>query len=187
MNDDQIKAIFEEIVTDEEPQELEVPEKRATLLEVWRSILENIEAAEKEPITPSFAARVVGGHAQITVQEVFRYRTIYSDRLREFRDILDFEIESDPDCLKFGDEDAEVNGKHYLNLLISWQLLCQSTEEEWDSTSAEAHLEMAAYVDATNFVLGNTGMIAHLDQIGFTFDEDDAKLVYAALSGGQEE
>ena len=38
-----------------------------------------------------------------------------------------------------------------------------------------------AIVDASNFVLGSNGLVAHLDEIGFDYTESDAADVLAGI------
>ena len=127
------------------------------------------------------ANHVVSNHAQIKIQEVPKYMKLYHGYLKDMRDILTAEIDSDKKCFKHIEEDAEENKAHYLNLLINWQRQIREWEQEWKAASPTAHLTLAAVTDVHGFVLGSNGLVAHLDEINFDYNEDDAKLVADAV------
>ena len=176
----------EDILADlpEEPADKE-PAPMHTLLQIWKEILSNIEAAETEPIDIQIAGRIVHNYPMIKVQEVSKYMALYSALLIEMRDILLAEIDSDEKCLSRIEDDAEGNRHHYLNLLIDWQRLARQWEIKWDSNSPLAHIEMAAISDASTFVLGQKGLVAHLDEIKFRWTAEDAEMVLEAIQAAE--
>ena len=187
MNDrtEEIEALMSQVteVLSGIPETPERPEAEPhTLLEIWAAVLSNIEHVEAQPVSMQMAARITSVYPQIKVQECGLYMTCYHSALRELRSILLDEIESDPDCFKYAEDDAVKNRHHYLNLLTQWQLQVQQWDKEWDCTELEAHIWLAAYADAGTFVLGKEGLVAHLDQINFEFTDEDAAGIYAVLS-----
>jgi len=152
-----------------------------TLLEVWREILSNIDEARKEKITPTEAVRIVTAWRHLSVQDVAVYQPLYYDRLDEMRQVLLVEIESDPAALKNTENDAEDNHHHYLNLLLQWQLLAQSWGADWDVSSPTSHIDLAAFAEAQNFVLGERGLIGQLEAIGFDFTDEESTALAAEL------
>ena len=160
---------------------IEPTPRQITLLETWSKLMSNIEAADAEKITMHMAARITGTYPQIKMQEVEEYAHRYHAILIAVREILESEIASDPKALGKGEDDAELNHHHYLNLLTLWQRMIRGMELDWDSNAPDSHLDFAAIVDASNFVLGSNGLVAHLDEIGFDYDETDAADVLAGI------
>ena len=160
-------------------EEVEAP--KHTLLESWRELLKVIELAMAERPQIGYCSQVMAKHPQIKVCQVERYHRDYHERLLALRAVLLDEIESDPECLKRLDDDAEGNRHHYLNLLVNWQKLVYQWENEWDCTANDANITMASIPDAARFVLGSQGMVGHLGAIGFRITEEDAALIQAAV------
>lgn len=155
--------------------------KTHTLLEVWNEMLKSIEVVEAQPIGMQYALRVAANNMQMTIQDVPEYVKLYHACSKELRDILGAEIASDPDCFKRVEEDGVLNRHHYLNLLIGWQRQIVLWERAWNPADANAHIKVAAYSDVHSFFLGKTGLVSHLDQIGFEYTSDDAEAVMQAV------
>lgn len=183
---DELKELMEDVKDVMEAAERRVsgaePQPR-TLLEVWRVILSGLEKHEKAHITMEVADQIVNAHPRLRIQDVPTYHRMYFYCLREFRSVLLAEIESDPECLTRAENDAEENAHHYLNLLIIWQQLLHQWDEEWECSSTDAHIEMAAIGSAANFILGENGLAGHLDAINFDYSDEDAAAVGAAIAG----
>ena len=181
---DQIQAMMDEaeaiVAAAPETRESEEAEKH-TLLEVWQHLLASIENAAAEKITMQDAARVTGNYPQLKIQDLAAYYQVYYAALTGMRDILQAEIDTDKDCFKRLDDDAEKNRHHYLNLLVSWQRQIREWEDVWECTDDDAHVVMAALADAASFVLGSKGMVAHLESISFQMTPDDVELVRSAV------
>lgn len=177
---------FEDIVEDfNEPDQ---PAKSTrTVLEVWREVLSNVDAAKREPVTMDQAARLISAHPFLKLDELNAYSVLYYEILEDAAAILDNEIESDPTILDAGDEDGATNKAAYLNLLINWQKMLKVLETSWRCTNHLAGPKMAAFIDGASFLVGEKGLSAHLSQIKFEFNEDDAELVRAAVLDDEEE
>ncbi len=168
--------------------EAEQPAPTHSLLEVWESILANIDKAAEERVMPAEAAGLVSRYPFIRVQEVPAYLKKYYDYLTEYRDALASEIASDPKCKTHTDpsEDAEKNRHHYKNLLVAWQAIALKDDFAWDATTEQAHLELAAMNEARNFVIGSNGIVAHLEAINFTLTPDEHDEISQAVLATQE-
>lgn len=154
---------------------------KRTLLATWANLLGNIEASDAARVEPRVALRVISAWPQLTLQEVPEYFRRYHSRLAEMREVLTVEIETAPQALERVEDDAEENKAHYLNLLAQWQILALSWEMEWDITAEDAHIELASFADAANYVIGDSGIVGHLDAIQFQYTEDDQATVAAAV------
>ena len=154
-----------------------------TLLEVWKIILDGLEKHETAHISMEIADQIVTAHPRLRIQDVATYHVIYFHCLKEFREALLAEIESDPECFTRAENDAEENRHHYLNLLTLWQQQLHQWDLEWSCASQDAHIEMAAIGSAANFILGENGLAGHLDAINFDYSDEDAVSVGAAISG----
>lgn len=170
----------------EAPENPDEPKKH-TLLESWQALLGVIELAMAEKPDPRMGIRVLGHHPYLKMSEVLDYHLRYHELLLQIRDVLAFEIESDAECLGRLDDDGKENHHHYLNLLINWQRLVHEWELEWDCGLSDAGITAAAIQDVASFVLGEQGMVAHLEQIDFRFTEEDNAVMAAALGLAAEE
>jgi hypothetical protein len=152
-----------------------------TLLETWRELLSSIEPSAAERMTPQTASRISAAWPQVKIQETPRYNELYHDYLTDLREILLAEIEGHPEALKRIEKDGEENAEHYLNLLLLWQQQVAVWQHEWDAAGDEAHIELAAMADAQGFFLGATGIVNHLDSIGFEFNAEDSAALMVEL------
>ena len=178
-----LMAAAEEATRGMAPIEELAEEERHTLLEVWSSVLDNIEHDAAEKITMRVAATVVSRWPTIKIQDVGAYMEYYYNALKNLREILRDEIATDKKAIYRVDmeNDAEGNRHHYLSLLTNWQLQVAQWEKDWSHSDSDALLQMAAFSDAASFVLGQEGLIAHLQEINFQFYPEDAEAVQAAV------
>ena len=146
-----------------------------TLLEIWRNILSNIESAREERIPPVIANRVVTAYPKIEYHMVPQYWDTYYDLLTEMRDILDDVIASDNEAFDRVEDDAILNRDLYVEVLFGWSDKINQWEEEWDTMSPNAAVELAAIADVSSVIVGETGLTENLSQlqIGFSFDDSD--------------
>lgn len=163
-----------------------------TILEVWREVLKPTASEAKKSVGGTWAARINAQYPYIKFQEMHGFRDLYFAKIAELVAILDYEIASDPNCLKQLEVklDATHNDVHYRNLLTEWQRAVVLWEIEWDCTAPDSHLELAAISETHKFFLGNNGILGYLDNIGFEFTEDDKQELANALNemkGGDSE
>lgn len=146
-----------------------------SVLEAWQNVLGNIEESSKERISPREANRVVGSWPKLSFQDVPAYNVRYHELLLELRDILDEVIASDDKAFsRVGEADAEENAEHYKELLFRWQAQVLRWEHAWDAADPASHIELAAIADATGFYMNQgTGLINHLEAIGFQYTDED--------------
>ena len=153
------------------------PAKYRTLLEIWRAILEPAVSGEmrKDPISPQWATKMVTTYPGVSFADVDDIHHGVFDMSAELAAILDEEIASDDECLKkaTAEEDAQENGGHYRALLAGWQIHLLQVELAWRPTSPKAAVELAILSEVQQMFLGQTGLVAHLDTIGFQFEESD--------------
>jgi hypothetical protein len=157
------------------------PELTHTILEVWASVLSNIEANEGEHISPRYANSIVSNWPRLTFQEVSGYTRQYFTYLKALREILTAEIDKDPEALKRVENDAEENREHYLELIGAWQERIEQWEQDWDSDDHGSHVTLAALADATSFFVGAQGLVEHLSQINFQFTDEDREALRLRL------
>lgn len=179
MNEDALS-----VVDEEEFPETGTPSGKAlthTLLEVWTGVLSNIERSEQERITLSTAVRLLNKHADLQMRELPRYFQRYHELLRELRWVVSEEVEAaGEEAFRRVEHDAEDNYAHYFNILVNWMKLANGWELMWDVSIPYANAEGAAIIDAYEFALGERGLAAQLDAIGFDWsDEFAAKLQLA--------
>jgi hypothetical protein len=159
----------------------QTPELTHTILEIWASVLSNIEANEGEHISPRYANSIVSNWPRLTFQEVSAYTRQYFTYLKALREILTAEIDKDPEALKNVENDAEDNRGHYLELIGAWQSQIEQWEQDWDSDDHGSHVTLAALADATSFFVGQQGLVEHLSQINFQFTDEDREALRLRL------
>ena len=160
-------------------------EREITLLESWLSVLSNAEGARDERITPSETIAALGRHANLlSLEEIPWYFDRYYQLLMGAHDIVLAQIEDNVEALNVSKEDdAELNWKHYANIYMLWRQHLMTAEREWDINSEGAAAELAALQDAAGFLFGPTGLVQHLDVIGFSLTPEDMELMDDAAEG----
>lgn len=154
-------------------------EREITLLESWLSVLSNAEGARDERITPSETIAALGRHANLlTLNDIPAYFDRYYELLIGAHNIVLAQVEDNVEALNVSKEDdAELNWKHYANIYMLWRQHLMTAEREWDINSEGAAAELAALQDAAGFLFGPTGLVQHLDVIGFSLTPEDMELM----------
>lgn len=154
-------------------------EREITLLESWLSVLSNAEGARDERIAPSETIAALGRHANLlTLNDIPAYFDRYYELLIGAYDIVRAQVEDNVGALNVSKEDdAELNWKHYANIYMLWRQHLMTAEREWDINSEGAAAELAALQDAAGFLFGPTGLVQHLDVIGFSLTPEDMELM----------
>lgn len=154
-------------------------EREITLLESWLSVLSNAEGARDERITPSETIAALGRHANLlTLADIPRYFDRYYELLIGAYDSVRAQVEDNVEALNVSKEDdAELNWKHYANIYMLWRQHLMTAEREWDINSEGAAAELAALQDAAGFLFGPTGLVQHLDVIGFSLTPEDIEMM----------
>lgn len=154
-------------------------EREITLLESWLSVLSNAEGARSERTTPSETIAALGRHANLlTLDDIPGYFNQYYELLIGAYDIVRAQVEDNVEALNVSKEDdAELNWKHYANIYMLWRQRLMTAEREWDINSEGAAAELAALQDAAGFLFGPTGLVQHLDVIGFSLTPEDMELM----------
>ena len=154
-------------------------EREITLLESWLSVLSNAEGARSERTTPSETIAALGRHANLlTLDDIPWYFNQYYELLIGAYDIVRAQVEDNVEALNVSKEDdAELNWKHYANIYMLWRQHLVTAERGWDIKAAHAAAELAALQDAAGFLFGPTGLIQHLDIIGFSLTPEDLEMM----------
>lgn len=157
-------------------------EREITLIESWLSVLSNAEGARSERTTPSETIAALGRHANLlTLKDIPGYFDRYYELLIGAYDIVLAQVEDNVVALNDSKEDdAELNWKHYANIYMLWRQHLMTAEREWDINSEGAAAELAALQDSAGFLFGPTGLVQHLDVIGFSLTPEDMELMETA-------
>ncbi len=179
--------IIETIEIDENlPPEPEAPKASYhTLLEVWRAVLAPARnGMQDQPISPQWATRMVQNYPQIAFHDTPGINTLFFHIVGELAQILDDEIATDDQCLKWSaaEEDVANNSGHYKELLISWQSHMLRRELEWDARDPDAPVMLAALSEVHNMFFGDKGLVGHLDSIKFQYTEADQQVLTNVLA-----
>ena len=165
--------------------ESQAVEREITLLESWLSVLSNAEGARDERIAPSETIAALSRHANLlTLNDIPAYFDRYYELLIGAHNIVLAQVEDNIEALNVPNaDDAEVNWKHYANIYMLWRQRLVTAEHEWDINAESAAAELAALQDTAGFLFGPTGLIQHLDAIGFSLDSADLEMMDAASEG----
>ena len=160
-------------------------EREITLLESWLSVLSNAEGARGVRATPSETIAGLSRHAGLlTLADIPAYFDQYYELLTGAYDIVRAQVEDNVEALNVSKEDdAELNWKHYANIYMLWRQHLVTAEHEWDINAESAAAELAALQDAAGFLFGPTGLVQHLDVIGFSLTPEDMELMDDAAEG----
>ena len=187
---DEAHRIVEEVVEDDSTV-IQMPPKPSdhTVLEIWQKVLSNVDTAKQERIATTNAFKLLMTYPFLTTKDLVPYYTTFYWCLEQYRDVLEFEIDTDDKCLEWTDPelDAENNRHHYTNLMVNWQRLALSMRTDWSPTSENAGAELAALSDSQSFMLGEKGLINLLSQLKLDYDQADADEVYALAVAGYEQ
>ena len=149
-----------------------------SLLEMWSVVLSNIDAEQGSKISPQAAMGVLSKWPTLTMRDVPLYVSHYYDLLSEYRDVLGKVVEHNPKAyLHTGEKDPELNRALYFEVVGRWQKTQREIEEAWSVESETAAIELAALADSTNFILGATGLVAHLEQLGLEPSEEELEQI----------
>lgn len=161
-----------------------------TLLEIWRAVLEPAIVGEmrQDPLSPQWATKMVTTYPGVGFSDVEAIHHGVFDKAAELAQLLQDEIDSDDECLKKANaaEDEAENSGHYRNLLAAWQIYLVRQEMAWHPSNSTAAVELAILSEVQQMFLGETGLVAHLEQIGFQFDDDDKAELQAHLVDARE-
>ena len=160
-----------------------------TLLEIWDALLEGLDEAAAERVTPMFASNLLNKWDKMTFKDIDTYQDRYYTYLRQLREIVREAIAENPKALKHTKpgEDAEKNRDIYIDLLYKWQAAIQDWEHAWNHASDDAAPWLAAIADATAFSVGPNGFVQHLETINFQFTEEDQAALRDRLLAHREE
>lgn len=161
-----------------------------TLLEIWRAVLEPAVDGDirDEPISPQWAVKMVTTYPGVRFADVDAIHRGVFDLAAELAEYLDAEIGADDEALKKADakEDAEENSRHYKDLLALWQGHILQAELAWRPSDDDAAVQLAILSEVQQMFLGETGLVAHLESIGFQFDDADRDELSAHLAKTRE-
>lgn len=147
------------------------------LLAIWHAVLEPAVDGDmrKDPISPQWATKMVTTYPGIAFADVDALHHGVFDMASELAGLLNEEIASDDECLKqsSAQDDCKENAVHYRNLLAGWQLYLLAEELLWRTSDPAAAVKLATLSEVQQMFLGQSGLVAHLDTIGFEFTESD--------------
>lgn len=172
----------------DDASELDPPEpaQYRTLLEIWRAVLEPARGTSmrSEPIGPQWATKIVSTYPGVGFADVVDVHEGVFSMVEEMAAILDDEIATDEECLNRvnAEEDAQENAEHYRNLLAGWQVHLLTEELAWHPSDRNAAVQLAVLSEVQQMFLGQTGLVAHLDSIGFQFTEQDQEALQQKLT-----
>lgn len=180
--DEQFQEIVETIEFDDtQAPEPEAPPREHTLLETWWEVLSNVDSMKDRRVTMEDALQTLNNHPYLKLFDVPVHNATFYSFLSDAFEALSYEIQSDPECLNRAEKDAEENRAHYLNILISWGKLARQREEAWDVANPSAGPMLSGHIEAASFLMGSKGLLAHLGEIDFEYNEEDAEMVNAAI------
>ena len=166
-----------------------------TVLEIWQSVLSNIDTMEEERIEPGYANHLLQKWPKLTIHTIKPFYHLFHDYLRDYRDIVEEQIRLHPDALKkikdLGDPDSDAiaNREIYGEIMFLWNLTTARQEAEWDIDTEFAYEALAAINEAQLFVTGGQGMMQSLvqPQVGFVWTDEDQTALQERVVAAVEE
>lgn len=153
-----------------------------TVLETWLKVLGTADIGDDEPkVSMQFASHLIRSYPELKFSDLKVVDARFREKLLDFRDILQAEVDGEPAALKRMATDAVDNRHLYLNAILGWQQSTVEWERNWDPSAVDAAVEFAACAEAHRFALSPMGLIAHLEAIGLEFGPDDEQTVIDAV------
>jgi len=153
-----------------------------TVLETWLKVLGTADIGDDEPkVSMQFASHLIRSYPELKFRDLKAVDARFREKLLDFRDILQAEVDGEPAALKRMATDAVDNRHLYLNAILGWQQSTVEWERNWDPSDVNAAIEFAACAEAHRFALSPMGLLAHLEAIGLEFGPDDEQTVIDAV------
>ena len=165
------------------PETPTIPEVQPiTVLETWLKVLGTADIGDNEPkVSMQFASHLIRTYPELKFRDLKAVDARFREKLLDFRDILQAEVDGEPAALKRMATDAADNRHLYLNAILGWQQSTVEWERNWDPSDLNAAVEFAACAEAHRFALSPMGLLAHLEAIGLEFGPDDEQTVIDAV------
>ena len=165
------------------PETPTIPEVQPiTVLETWLKVLGTADIGDDEPkVSMQFASHLIRSYPELKFRDLKAVDARFREKLLDFRDILQAEVDGEPAALKRMATDAADNRHLYLNAILGWQQSTVEWERNWDPSDVNAAIEFAACAEAHRFALSPMGLLAHLEAIGLEFGPDDEQAVIDAV------
>lgn len=165
------------------PETPTIPEVQPiTVLETWLKVLGTADIGDDEPkVSMQFASHLIRSYPELKFRDLKAVDARFREKLLDFRDILQAEVDGEPAALKRMDTDAVDNRHLYLNAILGWQQSTVEWERNWDPSDENAAIEFAACAEAHRFALSPMGLLAHLEAIRLEFGPDDEQIVIDAV------
>lgn len=165
------------------PETPTIPEVQPiTVLETWLKVLGTADIGDDEPkVSMQFASHLIRSYPELKFRDLKAVDARFREKLLDFRDILQAEVDGEPAALKRMATDAVDNRHLYLNAILGWQQSTVEWERNWDPSDVTAAIEFAACAEAHRFALSPMGLLAHLEAIGLEFGPDDEQTVIDAV------
>ena len=165
------------------PETPTIPEVQPiTVLETWLKVLGTADIGDNEPkVSMQFASHLIRSYPELKFRDLKAVDARFREKLLDFRDILQAEVDGEPAALKRMATDAADNRHLYLNAILGWQQSTVEWERNWDPSDVDAAIEFAACAEAHRFALSPMGLLAHLEAIGLEFGPDDEQTVIDAV------
>ena len=165
------------------PETPTIPEVQPiTVLETWLKVLGTADIGDDEPkVSMQFASHLIRSYPELKFRDLKAVDARFREKLLDFRDILQAEVDGEPAALKRMATDAADNRHLYLNAILGWQQSTVEWERNWDPSDVDAAVEFAACAEAHRFALSPMGLLAHLEAIGLEFGPDDEQTVIDAV------
>lgn len=165
------------------PETPTIPEVQPiTVLETWLKVLGTADIGDDEPkVSMQFASHLIRSYPELKFRDLKAVDARFREKLLDFRDILQAEVDGEPAALKRMATDAADNRHLYLNAILGWQQSTVEWERNWDPSDLNAAVEFAACAEAHRFALSPMGLLAHLEAIGLEFGPDDEQTVIDAV------
>lgn len=164
--------------TKEAPVEPELQNR--AVLALWQAIFEG-SLGDREVIPLKWASRIVASYSDLRFTNMKMYARRFYAELDVLHGILRTELDGALMNPRDHEEDRTENYSRYLSILLNWQKRLIVLDEQWDCEDEYAAIDAAILSELHKFLFDNTGLTAHLDEIGLVVAEADQKSIYDAI------
>ena len=146
-----------------------------TVLKAWQETLAPLEQESAKKPTADWAAVIISKWPFLQFSDLMSVHGHYFRILKDLKNILDAEINSDKDALTYTtiEEDVENNKDHYVSIIKDWQKALIAEQSKWDVSAEDAGPRMAALGEVQQQLLGKNGLVSYLGVIQLPFSDEE--------------
>lgn len=149
----------------------------ASILKVWRSMLDPTQQLRHLPPSPDWCAVMIARWSFLRFADMGVVQAEYFKIFDEAHNIIEAVYLDSPEAFEIDNREDDIENKDlYVFLLKEFQRALLVAQSEWSYDDPAAGAKMAALGEAQQNIVGKDGLASYLGQVGlpFTQEEQDA-------------